>query len=150
MSGDSSLIPTILRWTKDNVVDFWLPCLAGVQIIETGEPSVIGWLACHDDLTWCKALGGVALALMARVIASPSFMLGKKIDSQTMHKILRSVCTFDHTTTELDDNRSTFPRIAKGMPDQPLQLEGLTALAESDDEAKGHSNDEEFSDEENF
>ncbi|MCJ1271108.1 hypothetical protein MMC22_011007 [Lobaria immixta] len=140
MSGDSSLIPTILRWTKDNVVDFWLHCLAGVQTIETGEPSVIGWLAGHDDLTWCKAL----------VIASPSFMLGKKIDSQTMHKILRSVCTFDHTTTELDDNRSTFPRIAKGMPDQPLQLEGLTALAESDDKAKRHSNDEEFSDEEKF
>lgn len=39
------------------------------------------------------------------------------------------------------------PRIAKGMT-QPLQLEGLTALAELDHKAEGHSNDEEFSDEE--
>ncbi|MCJ1265508.1 hypothetical protein MMC22_005388 [Lobaria immixta] len=73
------------RWTKDNVVDFWLPWLAGVQIIETGEPSVIGWLAGDHDLTWCKALGGIALAPMARVIASPSFMLAESDDKTKGH-----------------------------------------------------------------
>lgn len=65
-----------------------------------------------------------------------------------MHKILQSVWTFDHTTTELDENRFTFPCITKKMPDQPLQFEGLTALAKSDDKAKGYSNNKKLSDKE--
>lgn len=83
--------------------------------------------------------------LIARVIASPSFMTGKKIDSTTMHRILRSVGTFDHATDELAFYKPTFPRIAKGMPTEPLQVEGLTALVESDGKGKGHSEDEEES-----
>lgn len=48
------------------MVDFWIPCPAGVETIETGELSIVGWVAGDDDLAWCKALSGVALVLIAR------------------------------------------------------------------------------------
>lgn len=60
-----------------------------------------------------------------------------------MHRIFRSVCKFNHGSGELDVHRKTFSRIAKGMPIQPLLVEGLTALIESDGKAKGHSSDKE-------
>lgn len=72
-------------------------------------------------------------------------MLGKEIDSLTMHKIFQFVCMFNHTITKLDNNRSTFSHIAKGITDQPLQFEELIALAESDDKVKSHSNDKKSS-----
>ncbi|MCJ1269906.1 hypothetical protein MMC22_009799 [Lobaria immixta] len=58
----------------------------------------------------------------------------KQIDGITMHRIFRCTGSFDP---------KTFSGIAKGMPIQPLLVEGLTALIESYGKAKGHSGDKE-------
>lgn len=129
-----------LQWTKSNVIDFWLPCLAGVETVETGDPQIVGWLAGDDKANlWLQTLGGVALMLVARVIASPVFMKGKAIDRTAMRAILRSVCTFDQTSGDLNIHDGTVPCIVKEPPVAPLDVRGLRATSDADDSVEDSS-----------
>lgn len=52
-----------LAWKKFNTIDFWLPCLAGVETVNSAG-NTVGWLAGDNDSVWSKALGRVALMLV--------------------------------------------------------------------------------------
>ncbi|MCJ1348461.1 hypothetical protein MMC31_006693, partial [Peltigera leucophlebia] len=109
------------KWTKTDVTLFWLPCLAALTT-EEFEDGTIGWLRDDTDLFWLDALGGVALGLIAQVVASPVAICGKSIDKKAMQIIFHSVLTFNHVANELSPNLKDIVRIKKETPSDPLTL----------------------------
>lgn len=75
----------------------------------------------------------------ARVIATPVFMKGKAIDRTAMRAILRSVCTFDQASGDLNIHNGTVPCIVKEPPVAPLEVRGLCATSDADDSVEGSS-----------
>ena len=71
------------EWTKTDVTSFWLPCLAALTT-EEFENGTIGWLHDNTDLFWLNALGGVALGLIARMVASLVAIRGKFMDKKVI------------------------------------------------------------------
>lgn len=71
---------------------------------------------------WLNILGGVALGLIERIVASPVVIHKKSMDKKAMQTIFHLVLTFNYIANKLSPNRKNIIRIKKKTPSIFLML----------------------------
>lgn len=110
-----------LRWTNSNLVDFWLPCLAGIETEPTHDGTT-GWIL-GDEQPWYDLLNTVALKVIMLGTAAQVSVLDRPLSRDQVHPFFRS--TFNHSPHGDLSKLNSMLVIKPAQPTKLLTLEGI-------------------------